>query len=299
MSVDRPPQRCPACGVSPRPSFQLAGGATLLRCPRCLLGWWNWPAFDPQSFYDRQYFQSADVSRGYDDYTSLQAGLARTARGRLRRISRLLPPTAETRGSPGRLLDLGCAAGYFLDEARRAGWQVRGVELSPYAAQRARERGLDVTQAPLEQFPLPTASFDCVTLWDVLEHVRDPAGVLAGAARAVRPGGVLALSTGDVTSLCARLSGRHWHLFTLPEHLYFFSPQALRRLLERVGCRIQRVTREVQWVPLAYVLERLRKPLTALERSRRTVSRPSWVVPATLFDVLGVYAIRAGGQRTV
>jgi hypothetical protein len=114
----------------------------------------------------------------------------------------------------------------------------------------------------------------------------------------VRPGGVVALSTGDITSLCARLSGPRWHLFNLPEHLFFFSPPALWRLLRRAGCQVRRITREVQWVPLAYVLERLRKPLRNSPPAKRRRRAPSWVVPATLFDILGVYAIRADRKQT-
>jgi SAM-dependent methyltransferase len=298
MTMYVPPRRCPACGTPPRPSFRLHNGAQLLRCPRCLLGWWNWPAPDPGSFYDRDYFQSDEVAKGYDDYRSLEPALGRTSRARLRRIGGLLSPDARAAASRPRLLDLGCAAGYFLDEARRANWEVRGVEVSDYAAACARARGLEVTCAPLEELSLPAAAFDCVTLWDVLEHVRDPADVLTAAARAVRPGGVVALSTGDITSLCARLSGPRWHLFNLPEHLFFFSPPALRRLLRRAGCQVRRITREVQWVPLAYVLERLRKPLRNSPPAKRRRRAPSWVVPATLFDILGVYAIRADRKQT-
>jgi SAM-dependent methyltransferase len=295
------PKRCIICDLLPRRSCRLSNGAWLLRCPRCRLGWWDWPAFDPAAFYDREYFQSADATRGYDDYSSLEVGLRCTARGRLRRIRRLLVPAAGAERGGRRLLDVGCGTGTFLDEARRAGWAVHGVEVSEYAAREARRRGLDVTCAASEEVAPEVASLDCVTLWDAIEHVRDPLGVLVKAAQALRPGGVLALSTGDITSLCARLSGPRWHLFNLPEHLFFFSPRSLRELLRRAGCRGARLTREVNWVPVAYVLERVQKSAGSGFVRRRPepheMTRPDragagWIVPATLFDVLGVYAIR-------
>jgi len=298
MTPAVPPSCCPACGAVPRPSFQLGNGAWLLRCPRCLLGWWEWPAFDPASFYDRDYFQSAAVSRGYNDYAALEAAVRRTARGRLRRIAALLRRRARADGRRPCLLDLGCGTGHFLDEARRTRWEVSGVEVSAYAAAEARGRGLDVTCAQLEEVSLPGGEFDCVTLWDVLEHTRDPAGVLAAAASAVRPGGVVALSTGDITSLCARLSGPRWHLFNVPEHLFFFSPRSLRLLLEQAGCRVGRTTREVNWVPLWYVIERLRKPGRQVRREGRAPGGSSWTLPVTLFDVLGVYAVRVARPDT-
>lgn len=296
------PQTCIACGVPPRRVFRLRNAAWLKRCPRCGLGWWDWPPFDPGSFYDHSYFQGAGQSKGYDDYAALEAGVAQTARGRLRRITETLkrPRTlaATTRG-PRRLLELGCGTGVFLAAARHAGWEVDGVEVSAYAAQRARDRGLDVRTAAVEDLRPTAAAYDCVALWDVIEHVRDPAAVLQAAGAALRPGGILALSTGDVTSLCATLSGPRWHLFNLPEHLFFFSPAALRRLLAAAGCQVVHVAREINWVPVAYVLERLRKSEGVVGRviqrglhnaALRRVA--PWIIPATLLDVIGVYARR-------
>lgn len=291
-----PPRVCPACDTPPRRTLRLSNGAWLQQCPRCLLGWWDWPAFDPVAFYDQTYFQSADAPKGYDDYAALEAGLRRTARGRLRRIAKHWQGGS---GGPRRLLDIGCGTGEFLDEARRQGWEVCGVEVSVYAVEQARRRGLDVMHGSIDDFPLATEAYDCVTLWDAIEHVRDPLGVLRAAGQALRPGGILALSTGDVTSLCARLTGPRWHLFNLPEHLYFFSPAALGRLLARAGCRMTQTTHEVNWLPVAYLLERLRKSSRGLGWALGQVCRgpvlsaiSGSVVPATLGDVLGVYTVR-------
>jgi SAM-dependent methyltransferase len=284
------PQVCIACGHAPRPTFRLSNGAWLLRCPRCLLGWWAWPPFDPGAFYDQDYFQSGAQPKGYDDYAGLEAGVARTALGRLRRIARFAPPRV---GDRRRLLEIGCGPGVFLASARDAGWEAAGVEVSAYAADQARRRGFDVICQPIEELQLATAAYDCVALWDVIEHLRDPVGVLDAAARALRPGGVLALSTGDVTALCARLSGPRWHLYSIPEHLYFFSPSALTRLLARSGCRVVRITREVYWAPVTYLCERLQKSLGWPASAARRIARlRGWVLPATLGDVLGVYAVR-------
>ncbi|MBU0637749.1 MAG: class I SAM-dependent methyltransferase [Planctomycetes bacterium] len=300
MSITRSPRRCPACDMLPRRTLRLSAAARLWQCPRCLLAWWDWPAawvLDPSSFYDRDYFQSSATAKGYDDYHALEAGVRRTGRSRLRLIDTLL----RTGGglSPRRLLDVGCGTGCFLDEARRAGWQVSGIEVSGYAAEQARQRGLAVACAAAEGLRASPQTFDCVTLWDVLEHLRDPQRVLAAAARALRPNGVLALSTGDVTALCARLSGARWHLYNIPEHLFFFSPRALHKMLGRAGFVVGRVVRELNWVPVVYLLERLRKSAggrspTVAGSASATPAR-GWrrlVVPATLLDVIGVYATR-------
>ena len=314
-NTEDPPQRgprsqCAACGARAVRSFLLRRGVPLLRCSRCGLGWWNWPPFDPRRFYDRDYFQSADAAKGYDDYRALEAGARATARARLRRMASL----CGGRRAAGRreMLEVGCGTGCFLCEARAAGWDARGIEVSSYAVARARERGLSVTCAAIEDIELARSAYDGIALWDVIEHLRDPASLLRALGRALRPGGVLALSTGDITSLCARLSGPRWHLFNLPEHLYFFSPQALRRILGAAGLRLGRVVREVNWVPMAYLLERIRKS-AATNRNRSSPHEPvkdehrarirnglidRLVVPATLFDVLGVYALRDFPSRT-
>lgn len=288
------PTICVACGAAPERPYRLRNGAWLEQCPRCRLGWWAWPAFEPADFYDEQYFQSGAEAKGYDDYAALEPGVARTARTRLRRIERLLRARRTDRHDAPRLLELGCGTGVFLAAARRRGWVVEGVEVSAYAAERARARGLRVTSGAAELADFPAADYDCVCLWDVLEHVRDPARLLLRAGDALRPGGILALSTGDLTSWCARLSGAAWHLFNLPEHLFFFSPESLRRLLAQANCSLRSMTREVNWVPVGYIRERLRKARgagAALAIAARLLPR-RWVVPATLRDVLGVYAVR-------
>ena len=289
MSLPAAPRHCIACGLVPDKSFRLSNGAELLRCPRCRLGWWEWPVFQSAEFYNQNYFQSADTTAGYDDYAAQEAGLRRTAQQRLNRIARV---SARYSGTPEQrsLLDIGCGTGVFLDEARRLGWKASGIEVSEYAAGEARRRNLPVRCSPSEALQLEPASLDCVTLWDVIEHLADPVAALCQVGQALRIGGILALSTGDITSLCARLSGRRWHLFNLPEHLFFFSPRCLHLLLARAGCRVVSVIREVNWVPVAYLQERMKK-MFGLRRRRPTISG-TWVVPATLFDVLGVYAVR-------
>lgn len=288
MTLASGPRFCIACGEAPRTSYRLRNGADLLRCPTCRLGWWNWPTFDPQQFYDVTYFQSPGVSRGYDDYAALEPAARITARARLGRVARLLGTTST---SP-RLLDLGCGTGVFLEEAQRLGWRGAGQEVSPYASSVAQGRGLNVTCGPVDGAALPQGPFDVVTLWDVIEHLRDPRATLQAAAAVLSVGGVLALSTGDIESWAAKLTRSRWHLFNLPEHLYFFSKAALRRMLDDCGCSIRACGYEVNWAPVSYLVERLQKSL----RLPRFVAAPRraahWVAPATLWDVLGVYAVK-------
>jgi 2-polyprenyl-3-methyl-5-hydroxy-6-metoxy-1,4-benzoquinol methylase len=269
------------------------------------MGWWDWSDFDAASFYDESYFQSAAAQRGYDDYDSLEPGLRRTARTRLRALRRAAADSGASRKTTGpgaldrsRLFDVGCGTGVFLDEARRGGFETAGLEVSAYAAERARARGLNVQCGAVDDFAPAPGSFDAITMWDVIEHLKHPAATVDRLARALRPGGVLALSTGDLGSLCARISGRRWHLFNLPEHLYFFTPRSLRSLLRRAGLAVSFVRRELTWFPASYLVERLCK----FGLAPRVRSEPGplrrLTLPATLLDIVSVYAAKpmAGGN---
>jgi len=137
---------------------------------------------------------------------------------------------------PGRLLDVGCATGVFLDGMRRRGWRVWGVDINAKVAQYARERlGLDVFVGQLEEAAFPARSFDVVTLWDVLEHVPDPRRTLTEVARILRPGGLLVLSLPDPDCLEARLFGPYWAGWDVPRHLHLFPLPVLERLLDEIG----------------------------------------------------------------
>jgi SAM-dependent methyltransferase len=149
-----------------------------------------------------------------------------------------------------RLLDVGCAAGTFMTFARQAGWQTTGVEVGEATAQAARSRGLDVHTGTLrDAFPeLEPGSFELVTFWDVLEHVRDPRDELALTRQLLRPGGTIAATMPNVSGLyprstyrlIARRTGR-WEYPELPVHLYDFDPRTFTRLVIDSGYRDVRV----------------------------------------------------------
>lgn len=144
-----------------------------------------------------------------------------------------------SRRVPGRILDVGCSTGIFLDEMRRAGWDTLGIELSEGAVQYARQRfGLEVVQGQLLETGLPPGSFHAVTFWDVLEHTFDPSASLRVANRLLAPGGVAAFTLPHWESLDRRLFGKAWIGYDSPRHLYVFSRPVLEKLLTRNGFQI-------------------------------------------------------------
>jgi SAM-dependent methyltransferase len=166
---------------------------------------------------------------------------------RVRRILALLG----SRPQHARLLDVGCSSGAFLMTARKLGLETAGVEPSPEAAETARRAGLNVFTGFLEAACFPDASFDAVTLIEVIEHLRHPRSLLAECRRVLRPGGILLVTTPNAGSWTARVMGSRWCGFSLTAmggHVSLFSPRSLRMIAERSGFAVARTeTRNVRF----------------------------------------------------
>ncbi|MGB9924874.1 MAG: class I SAM-dependent methyltransferase [Methanothrix sp.] len=152
----------------------------------------------------------------------------------------------------GRLLDVGCGNGMFLDRMRQLGWEVAGVEPDAAAVAVAREMlGLEVFQGLLEDAKFPDGHFDAITMNHVIEHVPDPIGTLKACQRVLRPGGKLVVVTPNIESLGRRKFDDAWLHWDPPRHLHIFSPQSLRLAAERAGLRVQEMrttARTARWI---------------------------------------------------
>lgn len=245
------PDACRVCGGTASP-WRRVRGCAVSYCAACDYYFVPTP---PPFAYECEYYQapagSSEEKLGYADYAAEEENGRAQARQRLDSL-----PAAE-----GMLLDIGCAYGYFAAEARAAGRTVAGMEYSRWGCGEAARRGVAVARADGGRLPLQNACCVQVTAWDVFEHVPDPGALARECARVLRPGGGLVLTTGIVDSLLFRLQGTRWHLLKPPEHLSFFSRQALRRLLEPAGFIVQEMRTEPQRVNLSYVAWRLRLPL--------------------------------------
>ncbi|MEO6600809.1 MAG: class I SAM-dependent methyltransferase [Polyangiaceae bacterium] len=148
---------------------------------------------------------------------------------------------------PARLLDVGCSTGTFAARAQQAGFEAAGIDASHWAIERAKARrsGADFRSGTLESAAFPERSFQVVTLFDVLEHVHSPNEALAHIHRWLSPGGLLVMSLPNASSWVAKAMGKRWVLL-LREHLWYFSPATVGRLLERAG--FQLVKTRPKWV---------------------------------------------------
>jgi len=220
----------------------------------------------------------------------------REQEGRLRTFSRTLD-SLERHTRPGKLLDIGCYLGLFLDVARSRGWETSGVEPSAWAARRAQDKKHQVVNAPLRKANLPAGSFDLVTLWDVIEHLHDPLGQLREIHRLLKPGGVFGLSTMDAGCLFAKLAGRRWPWF-MRMHLYYFTRGTLTRMLQQAGFEVLEIETHKRVVSARYLLEKVAALLGPLAPVGGWLGRPVGKVFVTvdLGDIINVYARRPGPE---
>src|SRR5262245_15144192 len=225
------PRRCLVCGGGGFERLFQRAGKWFWRCRGCELVFVH--DIYPEFVADTQHLEHTYVFDRLDS-----AGRKKTVKydeflGRLEPHRKL-----------GRLLEIGCGQGMFLERARDAGWRVQGVEILEPVARRARERGLEVFLGTLEEARFPAESFDAATMTEVIEHIVDPVPLLAEVARVLRPGGVAALATGNAGSWAARLRGGRWEYYRFGGHMHirFYSPPAARALaradgFERVECQ--------------------------------------------------------------
>jgi SAM-dependent methyltransferase len=251
-AANRTPIPCPVCRSREHAPFLSRGGFEIVRCLGCGHRYLNPPptAEEVRALYDESYFKSdGSLDRGYGDYAAQAHNIRRTFRDRLR----FLP---ETRG---KLLDVGAAAGFFVEQCRAAGWDAEGVEPSEWASRYAREElGQPVKTCGLAEANFPDNSFDVVTCWEVIEHLPDPRTLLAEIARVLKPGGLLYMSTPDAGSLVARGSGKRWlGWYKVPEHLQFFDRGGLSRLASEVGFHVESGLYVCLPVSLEFAMQRL------------------------------------------
>jgi 2-polyprenyl-3-methyl-5-hydroxy-6-metoxy-1,4-benzoquinol methylase len=236
--------------------------------------------------YSHKYFAGEE----YRDYVAERDLIERQFRARLARLRRFVP-------SPGskRLFEIGAAYGFFLSVARDVFERVEGIDIAADAAAMARESfGLPVASGDFLEHRIDGA-VDVVCLWDTIEHLARPDLYVEKAAAITTPGGVLALTTGDIGSAVARIRGARWRQIHPPTHLHYFSRATLTRLLERFGFRPtyighEGMTRSVD--TMAYILLTIKRRQHRLYRMLKRAHVLDWHLHLNLRDILFVVAER-------
>jgi 2-polyprenyl-3-methyl-5-hydroxy-6-metoxy-1,4-benzoquinol methylase len=141
---------------------------------------------------------------------------------------------------PGRLLDVGCANGDWLQSMAARGWRASGFEPSPHSAN---PHALDIRSGDLASRPWPDETFDVITAWAVFEHLHDPMTAFRSVARLLKPGGRLIVLVTNIRSICSRYAQQE----DIPRHLHVFSERTLAAYAERVGLFLRRVDHDARF----------------------------------------------------
>jgi SAM-dependent methyltransferase len=241
-----------------------------------------------EGLYGGDYFHGAE----YHDYVGERALHERHFRTRLQRLLRYVPHPQTKR-----LFEIGCAYGFFLDVARGCFANVAGIDISRDAvAHAAGTLGLTVHAGDYLGYDI-TDPVDVICLWDTIEHLPQPHLYLERAAMHLTEGGVLALTTGDIGSMMARLRGARWRQIHPPTHLHYFSRDTLERLLRRHGFEIEYCGYEGMYRSLdtmAYIVLALKHRRPGLYRLLRRTGLLEHAVYLNLYDIVFVVASRPG-----
>lgn len=216
---------CAICGIRETRPHTTKNGFQIVECTSDGLLFVSPRPDDVTPYYDARYYQGG-APGVYQNYGKHAVEMKTEWADRLERVSKHVE-------TGRRLLDVGAATGDFVALALSNGWKARGIELSEWAAEKARtDHRVDVLSGSLPDPRFGAGAFDLATMWDCIEHLSDPGAVLRAIRDALRDDGILALSTGAVEHRDP-LSASGWYY--PPWHLYYFSRETMYALLERTG----------------------------------------------------------------
>ncbi len=215
---------------------RVRNGFTIVRCSSCGLR-----RLDPMPSQDelRTFYEDDSLKHDYirNNLSAYVAGIEKAEDY----IPHRLKTIAAKRGGVGRILDIGSAQGAFLNRAIGLGWEGAGLELSTEGVRAAQDQGLLVQQKTLHEAQFPPESFDVVHMSHVLEHLPDPLESLSEIRRILKPGGIVAIEVpNEFDDMFANLREtflrRPLPVNVVPSpHVYFYTPSALKRLLQGAG----------------------------------------------------------------
>jgi len=252
-------------------------GCDILQCATCGLGRAQASDFDPGAYYSDDYLSGGHAD-GYADYCGAEPVLRREFAHTVDFVRRYR--------DGGRLLDLGCAYGFFLQEAKPF-YEVLGIEIAPEAAAYCRQQGLPVFTGVADADNLAQCGMvDVIVMLDVIEHLPSPRDTLALCASHLRPGGIMVITTGNFASYYARLAGARWRLMTPPQHLWYFTRESIRRMSLPLGFRMESFGHPWKIVPVSLIAFQIRRMLSLQTSGTSTAGRLG--VPVNLFDAMRV-----------
>lgn len=232
--------RCPDCGSN---NIELVGripatdsfagrkfstpllGGILYHCHQCYLGF-RWPRMSKDRL-EQLYVQGSENNRTMPPEQRRDWSIARDW------ISAVYPSTAK-------VLDVGCFSGDFLD-LHGNNYQKYGIEIHPLAKKRLATRGIELVGTDIDALYDMRQTFDCITAFDIIEHIESPKKFLSQCLEALTSAGHILVSTGNLDAPTFRFMGSHYWYCTIAEHISFISPKWCHRIAEEMGLHVTRL----------------------------------------------------------
>ncbi len=276
--------RCPVCEKTSDLIFRKEIGIeiyNIYKCTFCGLGF-VYPLPDFQqllNIYTNIAYYRGSFCWGYSgNYSDLESGLKVTYKKILMRVFNLYPGIRIER-----VLDVGCAKGFFLDVAKELGALFTlGIDPSEVYREDLEKKGHIFIKGFLENIEL-NCKFDFIFMGDVFEHILDPGKAVEKISELLDSDGIIVISTVDFSSLIARFLKDKWRLLTPPEHLYFWTPKSIKLLFEKKGFK-GRTLKYWLFYPKDYVLKVFKKQFGFYPYFIKLWPRK--LVPVFGFDVL-------------
>lgn len=218
---------CPLCGVTAFRKCFTKKDRHFFRCLTCDMQMQSpLPTLQELAdFYDHSFADGM-----YQDFAAADLLKRMTAKQRIKEISKTIP-------LQGKWLDVGCANGVFVDTIAEHGIEAHGVELSENAVSIGKSNGLNLYTGTVDDLP-SKESFDCITAFDVLEHVLDPLDFIGSIYKRLNDGGHAVFTVPNCGGIVRRLMGKRWYFYIPEEHLHYFNRKNLAGLMEKHGFEV-------------------------------------------------------------
>lgn len=240
---------------------------------------------DFELLYSSDYFNGEE----YSDYLTDRVNHERNFKLRLKQLNKYIDLSKYNS-----LLEIGCAYGFFLNLVKNRFERVVGVDVTSSGISYAKDKlQLDVYKSDLLKWDFKGKNFNIACMWDVIEHLKSPDLYLEKISKNMASGGVIALTTGDIDSIMAKLRGKRWRLIHPPTHAHYFSKNTLTRLLDRYGYDVVNIEycgsyRSID--NIAYNIFVLRLKIPFIYKILKNIRITSLSVYLNLYDIMYVIA---------
>ena len=224
-------RKCPLCSKDKKTIIFIKEGFEHYKCQNCSMVYVN-PILNEEKLHN---FYQDEESYNKVLTNSLQIDLD------IKRFNYCLDIIEQYCPKKGNILDVGAGAGIFLEVAMGRNWEPLAIEFNSFCIKRIKSLGIDCISKPIEEVNLPKESFDCITLWAVLEHLQEPKKMLKNINELLKPNGILVILVPNINSLAARIMHEKCGTFSGDAHINFFNDMTLKNIQEKAGFKVLEV----------------------------------------------------------